>query len=224
MLFSDFMKSEYSQFGQDGILLELSKIVKNKYFVEFGSSGDDRGMGNTPNLRRHGWTGLVMDTATNPDAIYDLKQERINADNIEDLLAKYDVPKDLGLMSIDIDGQDYWVWKSIINWKPDIVIIESNHTIPLDRSISIPKNNDFVYDGSYYYGASQRALLELGNSKGYDLVAICVVDMIFVRNQLTRSFNFTGVNDIERLDHAKTHTWVPKWVREQNELKEWIEV
>lgn len=230
---SDYYKSNYSQFGQDGIIEKLIELtnIQSKYFVEFGSNGNDNGGGNTPNLRKHGWDGLLLDIAVNPDVtIYPIHQEKITADNIEFLFEKYDVPKEFGFLSIDIDGQDYWVWQAIKNWNAGIVCIESNHYAGRERSISTPKNNDFIMNTSYYFGASQKALLELGLTKGYSLVAICVTDMIFIKTKLIELLikyyhgAFYGMNDIEVLDTANTQSWVNIPIKEEIKKYEWVEV
>lgn len=236
---SDYYKSNFSQFGQDGVIEKLIELIniKSKYFVEFGSSGNDEGFGNTPNLRRLGWNGLLMDKVLpDPKYIqYEFYQENITADNIEILLALHGVPKDFGFLSVDIDGQDYWVWKAIQNWNPSIVCIESNHYIDRNKSLSVPLDDNFEMTSGYYFGASQKALLNLGKQKGYSLVAICVTDMIFVKTDLTdklrmvnsnnRSYPpFYGTNNIDILDTAQTNTWVNNTIRKDVESREWTEV
>lgn len=224
MKLSDFSRSVLCQFGQDGVVQKLVEEagVKSKYFVEFGSSGDDLGAGNTPNLRRLGWNGLLMDAVTSALAKYQIHTERITAGNIEGLLSKYHVPKDLGFLSIDIDGQDYWVWESIKHWHPAIVCIEANHYLE-DQSVTVPLDDKFAMTNAYYFGASRIALMKLGISKGYSLVAICVTDMIFCRNDLLPK-NIERVNEIRFLDTAKTWSWVSEPIRAEVRKHQWVNV
>jgi len=222
---SEFVWSEFSQFGQDGIILKLSELINpKKYFVEFGSSGNDIGYGNTPALRHQGWNGLLMDCAHSLPEQYTIMYEKVSASNIQGLLDEYNVPHDLGFMSIDIDGQDYWVWDAIKKHKPDIICIEANHNLGHERVMTVPKDDDFKWTTSEYYGASRRALLELGNSKGYDLVSICVSDMIFVKTEHTKQNKFFGINDLDKLDFAQTYRWNPKWKLQEINSKEWVYV
>jgi hypothetical protein len=219
----DHAYSVYSQFGQDGITLALVDLIKpNKYFVEFGSSGTDTGRGNTPILRTQGWDGLLMDQEHNENQMYPIHKHTICAGNINDLFCKYNVPTNLGFLSIDIDGQDYWVWKAL-EWNADIVLVEANHTLGHMKRLTVPENPDFKWTESNFYGASRRAFLELGQAKGYSCVAICVSDMFFVKDEhLTHGFD--NVNDLDKLDVAKTWLWVPEWERKQTDEQPWIKV
>lgn len=226
--FSDFAKSNFSQFGQDGVIEKIIELchVKSRFFVEFGSSGNDRGGGNTPSLRWMGWHGLLMDKVRRGESErqYEIHTEHITAGRIESLLEKYNVPEKFGFLSIDIDGQDYWVWKAIQRWRADIVCIESNHYLDRGACVSVPLDDDFAMRGSYYFGASQSAILALGRSKGYSLVAVCVTDMIFVSDDLLRGLNVYGLNDIGKLDTARTDSWISNPIRDELARMEWVHV
>lgn len=100
----------------------------------------------------------------------DIKNERVTAENIQSLFKKYDVPKTFDLLSIDIDYNDYWVWKSITDYSPNVVVIEYNSSIPPTESRVVPYDSDAVWDGTNYFGASLLALKNLGLKKGYTLV------------------------------------------------------
>lgn len=223
MKLADYARSEFCNHGQDGVIEKLIELCGTitKYFVEFGSSGTDYGGGNTPWLRRSGWDGLLMDRSVALQAQYEIYQEKITAGNIESLLEKYKVPKKFGFLSIDIDGQDYWVWKAIIDWIPDIVCIESNHYV--EGSVSVPLDDDFEMTNGYYFGASRKALLKLGKEKGYSLVAICVTDMIFCRNGILPA-SIGSVNYLLGLDTAQTLAWVSRPIREEVGKMKWVNV
>ena len=129
-----YQKKVLSQWGQDGVLEAIFDKIEttNKYFVEFGSSGNDVGMGNTAYLRRRGFHGLLMDGSETPygshvrDRHYKVETEFISASNINFLFKKYNVPTEFDFLSIDIDGQDFHVWNAIKDYNPRVVSIEIN--------------------------------------------------------------------------------------------------
>jgi hypothetical protein len=191
---NQYQKRYHSQYGQDGVLEQIFKTIgtTNKYFVEFGSSGNDTGLGNTSYLRKSGFDGLLMDGNERPygedvnDRKYDVKIEFITQSNINELFDKYKVPNEFDLLSIDIDGQDFHVWNNLRNdFSPRVVSIEMNYHIPpgIDRVMYIDDN--FIWKGDALCGSSVTALKQLGNSKGYRLVCTCMSDAIFVRRDLT---------------------------------------
>jgi hypothetical protein len=121
----------------------------------------------------------------NPKSI---KKEFINAENINNLFKKYIVPFDLDLLSIDIDSNDFWVWKALDQkYKPRLVVIEYNATISPNKARSVKYDSKLVWDGgSDYFGASLMALYKLGLNKGYDLVYCdkSGVNSFFVRSDI----------------------------------------
>jgi len=93
----------------------------------------------------------------------------VTAENINDLLQKYEVPVSFDLLSIDLDGNDYWVWRAVRR-RPRVVVIEYNaHIGPADSRV-IAYDPAFRWAGTDYFGASLRALRDLGQQKGYALV------------------------------------------------------
>lgn len=159
-----------SQNWEDGMIHALFSLIgtTNKFYIEFGA--EDGTECNTRQLRKSGWKGLLMDGSNTNPAI-SLQQEFITAENIEDLFAKYNVPKHFDLLSIDIDGNDYWVWKAIEQYNPRVVIIEYNACIPYTPSVTIPYSAKFCWDKTDFYGASLSALVKIGSQKGYHLIA-----------------------------------------------------
>jgi hypothetical protein len=116
----------------------------------------------------------------------------VTSQNIEDLLAANAVPADFDVLSIDIDGNDYWVWSAIRRWKPRLVAIEYNAAYPPPQKWVMKQNPDHVWDGTTYYGASLTSLATLGREKGYALVATnsTGVNAFFVRADLIASDRF----------------------------------
>ena len=165
-----FEKSIYSQNGEDGIIEYIFYKIKttNKFYVEFGV--EDGAESNTRYLRlRKDWKGLLMD-GKNKNKQINLRREFITAENIEKLFKKYNVPKNIDLLSIDIDFNDYYVWKAIKKYNPRLVIIEYNSSISPPESKVVKYNSKRTWDGTNYFGASLLALKKLGESKGYSLI------------------------------------------------------
>lgn len=177
----------YSQNREDGMIQFLVNNIKisKKIFVEFGV--ENYLEANTRFLLfNNNWSGLVMDgSRENIEYIkkdelywrYNLKAEQafITAENINDIIRNNGIVGKIGLLSIDIDGNDYWVWKAITVIDPDIVICEYNPRFGKDKAVTIPYDAEWtrfkVHYSGIYYGASIKALTLLGNEKGYSLVA-----------------------------------------------------
>lgn len=176
----------FSQWGDDGIIQYLIHHldIENKLFIEFGvenyTEANTRFL-----LMNDNWSGLVMDGSEKNinyiknDEIYwryDLKAKSafINAENINDLILSENISGTIGLLHIDIDGNDYWVWKNITAIDPDIVIVEYNSVFGSERSITIPYNKSFVrteaHYSNLYFGCSLAALCDLADEKNYHFV------------------------------------------------------
>lgn len=130
----------------------------------------------------------------------DIKTERVTAGNIQELFKKYDVPKDFDLLSIDIDFNDYWVWKAITDYSPRVVVIEYNSSIPPTESRAVPYDPDARWDGTSYFGASLLALQNLGLKKGYTLVGCNDhgVNAFFCKRELVERFKIKGIQELYR--------------------------
>ena len=166
----------FSQWGEDGVLTKIFEVigVTNKYFVEFGSAGVDEGGGNTAYLRRLGFDGLLMDS--NPWFIgrtqYDLKIHLVTVENVEELFRQYNVPATPDLLSIDIDGNDFYIWQAIKNYRPRVVVIEMNGVFPSDVDWVQLYNLTDCMEAYRMFGASYRALCNLAKVKGYTPVYV----------------------------------------------------
>lgn len=143
------------------------------YCVEFGA-GDGYRLSNVRHLLESGWEGLQMDKDNKGNE--EVKQEHITAENINELLDKYGVPEQFDLLSIDLDGNDYWIWKAITR-TPKVVIIEYNPAYQDKRTINY--NPDHVWNNDTYYGATYEALKDLGESKGYTCAKVHGCNVIF---------------------------------------------
>lgn len=190
----------YSQFGEDGIIQWLIARVpiENEVFVEFGVQ--DYSESNTRFLLLHdNWRGLILDAGTSHieelretelDERYwvDAQSAWITRENINELLAE--VKGDIGLLSIDIDGNDYWVFEAISVVSPRIVVIEYNSHLGRVRPVVVPYDPAFVLTEAHwsfmYWGSSLPALVHLARRKGYRFVGSDSVGLnaFFVRDDV----------------------------------------
>lgn len=176
----------FSQFGEDGIIqFILNEIqISNQTFVEFGVENYDEA--NTRFLlEAYNWNGLIIDSSKdNINFIrkqdyfwkFDLKVENkfITKENINKILLDNKIKGNIGLLSIDIDGNDYWIWKELDAVNPDIVVIEYNARFGSEKSLTINYNSKFNRTSSskFIYGASLKALKKLADTKGYALIYV----------------------------------------------------
>lgn len=180
--------SVYSQNGEDGVLREIFRRIgaTNRYFVEFGVGPEGRERNTRLLEQRYGWTGLLMDCCA-PVGHPRVRREMITAENIDDLFVKHEVPEDFDLLSIDIDGNDYWVWKALhTRYRPRVLLMEYNSAIAGDESKTIAYDPGFRWSGTDYFGASLLALERLSRTKGYTLVYCEVrgINAFFIRSDV----------------------------------------
>ena len=195
----------FSQWGEDGIIEWLLHhvVTPNKRFVEFGVENFREA--NCRFLLQHrNWRGLVMDSselymsAVRTERLFwmhDLaaKTAFITRENIDDLIAGEGFAGPLGILSIDLDGNDYWVWEAIDCVQPAVVICEYNPILGDRRTISIPYDPGFqrfaVHCSGLYFGCSIAALRHLAKQKGYAFVGTNSngINAFFVRNELAES-------------------------------------
>ena len=186
----------YSQNGEDGLLAEILRRIgtENRFFVEFGvESGVE---GNCVYLADvAGWNGLFMEA---DDQMYRLLERKyaarpgvrtirslVTPENIEQLLEEANVPTEPDVMSIDVDGQDYWIWEALARYCPRAIVIEYNSALDPRRRLVQPKESG-AWDGTEYFGASLGAMRSLGERKGYRLVhtELAGSNAFFVREDL----------------------------------------
>lgn len=181
---SDYEFKVYSQWGEDGIIQRLILLIdlRIKTFVEFGV-GDFSESNCRFLLMNNNYSGIVIDSSkrniesiVNSDlywrhSLY-AKHAFIDKENINDLIFQPDIGKNVGILSIDIDGVDYYIFEAIKSITPCIVICEYNSLFGPDRLITIPYEKNFhrQNEDNLFYGASIAALTHLANQKGFELV------------------------------------------------------
>lgn len=183
----------YSPNGEDGILLYILTEIgpANRRLVDIGA-GAVKGSSVANLILQHGFSGLLIDASEK-----DIKLARqyyarhpatrrlpptlltsfVTAENINGLLVDHGLTGEIDLLSIDIDGIDYWIWKAIHTIQPRVVVIEYQDILGSERAWTIPYRPDFNVRAypvnrelNNYCGASLPALAKLGREKGYRLV------------------------------------------------------
>lgn len=211
----DHGANTFSQFGEDGIIEFIfdAILVESKRCVEFGAA-DGLECSNTANLwMNHGWDAILIEA---DEERYRLLEENVDGrqnvttlkaevshlsghENSIDQIVGPDTPIDF--MSIDIDGDDYWVWRNT-DLEPRVVCIEFNQTIPPHLSM---KQNP----GDGKFGASALALIELGSKKGYAFIGRTHSNLFFVQNAYRHKFqghetNIRNLMEFEEFGYVVT--------------------
>ena len=206
-----------SQWGQDGIidwLIERANIPASAHsFIEFGVQ-DYREANTRFLLQNRNWRGLIMDgdsamvRASREDGLpwaheLTVRPAFITRENINDLISESSFRGELGLLSIDIDGNDYWVWEAIEVVRPIIIVCEYNAVFGDIEPISVPYDPQFIrsekHHSSLYFGASIAALRLLASRKGYRFVGTNLVgnDSFFVREDYAKTFVDDSLQNIQ---------------------------
>ena len=208
----------YSQNDEDGIIHEIFARLDigpdTGIFVEFGV---ERGIEcNTHLLLTQGFHGVWLEGA--PRHAEDirkvfsreigsgalcLKETFITAENINSLLSETVAGRHVALLSIDIDGNDYWIWNAISVISPFVVVVEYNGKFPPPLRLVQRYRPDHTWDKTDAFGCSLSALEELGRSKGYRLVGcnITGINAFFVREDIVHD-RFPIEQSVKSLYHS----------------------
>ena len=203
----EFRRDVTSQRGEDGMIEKIFELIgaTNRYCIEFGA-WDGKLNSNTWNLlKNNGWKGLLIEASE--WKFEELKTEYADQEGVtlvrglvetegenslDVLLAQAGAPREPDFLSIDIDGMDWHIWNSVTDFAPRLVVVEFNPTIP----------NDTVFvqddDATVSHGSSLLALVDLGKSKGYELVATTEFNGFFVKKDLYPAIELEN-NDIDTM-------------------------
>ena len=191
---TDQSSNVYSQFGEDGIIEEIFSIIGTgaKLCVEFGA-WDGFHMANTANLWTNDWKGVLIEGNKRrfEKLVKNVSEyvcecicafvESSGPNSLEALLDKQNICNQIDLLSIDIDGNDYYIFNSLEKIRPKVVICEYNPTIPAEIDLLAEEGN--------YFGCSVSALNRIANEKGYFLVAITDTNCFFVLEEYREHFS-----------------------------------
>lgn len=208
---SKFKKSITSQSNEDGIIEKIFETIgtRNKVCVEFGGY-DLKEFSNVFTLwSSKGWSALIIEGSkkrynkmindyqqfvadTGIDSVrIENKHVMLDGNNsLEKILRKYDILEEFDLLSMDVDGIDYHIWKQLAGYRPRVVIIEINTSIPPHISLIGRERGNYI-------GTGIKDMCELGNNKGYDLVACTITNAVFVIHE--EAEKFTNRNDLDKL-------------------------
>lgn len=204
-----YEQSIYSQNGEDGIIKELffRAGTSDRYFVEFGV-----GTGEECNAAllalRYSWHGLMIESDVQRYSrlreFYSshevLTMNRlVSLSNIENIFKEAEVPVEFDLLSIDIDGNDYWIWERLHDYRPRIVVVEYNAAIPPPVEWVMPYDSPDNDLATMTFGASLQSYQSLGNRLGYALIGTerRGGNAFFVRRDLLRSVNFPELSAVQ---------------------------
>lgn len=198
----------FSQNGEDGVIVEIFTRIgaTSRFFVEFGiQTGHE---GNCVFLADVlGWSGLFiegnadnfaqLDAKYHPNPRVRTRNAKVTPGNVQRLFRDADVPAEFDLLSIDIDGNDIWVWRAITEFRPRMVVIEYNSLLDVD----VPKCQAYAADedwnGTAGFGSSLAALDRAAEKLGYRLVHTdqTGVNAFYLRDDLVP---LLGVSDVSR--------------------------
>lgn len=215
---NEHARNDYSQCGEDGILekiLDMIPATGDRWCVEFGA-WDGQHLSNTCRLTEScGFSSVLIEG--DPHKAAALKRRFANdthvypmnrfvgftdEDSLDTILAETPIPQCFDVLSIDIDGNDYHVWKACRVYQPKVVVIEFNPTIPTEVEFVQPA------DTKISQGCGLMPLVELGRQKGYELVCVTLCNAIFVRQEY---FELFGISD-NRPQVMRTDTSAVTWI------------
>jgi len=223
----------FSQFEEDGKLLFIFSVIgmDNKQFIEIGSN--DGVNSNCANLFfNFGWYGLFIDSDkwnikrgknfyTKYPNPWQYKPtfvcEKATRENINQLISNHGFSGDVALLSIDIDGEDYWIWDAITVINPKVVVMETHNEFGLNN-IVVPYQSTYPKKHPAYHGASPVAMAKLANKKGYRLVGANELgfNFIFIKNGIAD----TLIPEVS-VESVLTHPSAKEGTKIFNEIKDW---
>ncbi len=192
----DFKRNAYSQCGEDGVISKILDILPetDKWCVEFGA-WDGKHLSNTWNLiSSKGYSAVLIEGDPKK---YEVLKKNVGSqavialnnfvgfgpeDNLDRLLEQTPIPCNFDFLSIDIDGNDYHVWNATTAFRPKVVCLEFNPTIPDEVEFVQPA------DRAVQQGSSLQSIANLGKKKGYELVSVLPWNAIFVRHEYFNLF------------------------------------
>jgi hypothetical protein len=210
---NDYKRQVYSQGGEDGIIEKIFEVlgIKNGWYCEFGA-GDGNWISNTKKLREEGWKGVLIEGddesfvnlesnfGNHPDvSIIKSYVSCEENESLDDLLSNTNIPENFDLLSIDVDGNDLWIWKSLNKYDPKIVVVEYNAMSKPTESLTIKYDKNHRFNSDSYYGASAGAFNKLAEEKGYVLVGSTPrTNLFYCKKELSVYFTKMELNAVDQ--------------------------
>jgi hypothetical protein len=207
----NFNRNITSEHGEDGILEKIFQVIGEgaRWCAELGALNGKHGSNVWHLIKERGWSGVLIEA----DKTYfeKLQQEYSGSDrthcvnafvsfegenSLDRIFANTPLPRAFDLFSLDIDGNEYHLWESLSDYRPRVLLVEFNPSIPNEVSFVQPR------DMKVFQGSSLRAFVELGKRKRYELVAATETNAFFVLRDLFPKFGIAD-NSIDMLhtDH-----------------------
>jgi hypothetical protein len=231
----------YSQNGEDGILLFLFAVLGATTRISVEICAADGIQCNSANLIiNHGWDGLLVDGnerlvergrkfyASCPDTLICppiFRHAWVTAENVNELVASAGFGSEVDLLSLDLDGVDYWIWKALDAISPRVVVVEYQDIWGPTESKTVPYRPDFSGDAGFnYQGASLLAFVKLAREKGYRLVGTerLGFNAFFVREDVGAHI-LPAVDHNDSFAHRKVREGMKNRLWQVNQL-EWVDV
>jgi hypothetical protein len=223
----NFEETIFSQNGEDGVIKEIFRRIgtTDKFFVEFGVQ--DGSQCNTRHLlENEGWSGIWLEGSAE---LAERARQRfirlpveaqhrfLTAENIIPVFEEAGIHREFDLLSIDVDGNDYWLWKVLgSRYSPRAIVVEYNSTFGYRQPWIMPYDATFRHDSTAYGGANLEAFNRLGKELGYCLVGCerVGVNAFFVRSDLVDG-KFLGVDRPTSFHYVAPHcgSWFGNPVR-----------
>jgi hypothetical protein len=189
-------RNDTSQYGEDGVIEHALRAIgeSTRWCVEFGAA-DGIYLSNTHSLiNDRGYSAVLIEAGQSAVELRERYRRRPDVhvfrrfvefdgpNRLDEILAATPIPRDFDVLSIDIDGNDYHIWESLQNYRPKVVVIEFNMTIPAEVDFVQPR------DMSIMQGSSLAAMVRLGRCKGYRLIHATIANGIFVDEKYYERF------------------------------------
>lgn len=151
----------FSQHGEDGVLDRIASSLSDRMDFTFVELGADPFEGNTLALRARGWEGVMFDERAGEGII----AARLTSENINAVLAQHMSPSPCGVLSVDLDGNDYWIVDAITYVAPAVIVVEYNAAFDAEIKVATPYQEPRRWGGGCDYGASLNAWASLLSRK-----------------------------------------------------------
>lgn len=209
---NNYKKKVYSQSEEDGIIEKFFDVlnIKKGWYCEFGA-GDGNWISNTKKLREEGWMGVLIEG--DDKSFSDLKNNFESNPNVtiinsyvtceeneclDFILSKTNIPIDFDILSIDVDGNDLWIWKSLTKYLPKLVVVEYNAFCDPHESLTIEYDKNHRFNSDSYYGATAGAFNKLAEEKGYVLIGSTPsLNLFYCKKEYASYFRKMELNEVQ---------------------------
>jgi hypothetical protein len=186
---------KYSQNGEEIIITNIleKRGELKKFVVELGA-GDGYHLSNSRYFIEKGWDSILIDADNKGNE--EVKQHKINKENINQLLKQYNCPKEFDFLSIDLDGNDYWIIDEILKeYSPRLIVAEYNASFPPEESKTIKYDPEFIWQGDTYFGFTLKAGIKLAEKNNYKaILQDSDMNIYMLRNDLAKGINIKEIN------------------------------